>query len=87
MTKLHDELVKQLRDCDVNSTQTINGSRIFGKAADLIETQAATIETQRRLLIQAVVKLQDVRGAYVSKGYARDLIARIKTALKETSDE
>ena len=57
------------------------------EAADLIETQAREIERLRGLLREAEVKLTDVQGAYATKRYSANLLARIRAALQETSHD
>ena len=50
-----------------------------------IEKLEADNAQMRGLLGEAEVKLTDVQGAYASKRYADNLLARISAALQETS--
>lgn len=55
-----DELVERLRDADRNSVQRMNGSRIFGEAADRIEALTAQLAEAReseRAAVERSVKL------------------------------
>ena len=60
---------------------------LMGEAADRIEALEAENERLRGLLREAEVKLTDVQGAYATKRYADNLLARISAALQETSHD
>lgn len=47
----------------------------------------AEVERLRGLLREAEVKLTDVQGAYATKRYADNLLARIRAALEGTSHD
>ena len=55
--------------------------------ADRIEALEAEVERLRGLLREAEVKLTDVQGAYATKRYADNLLARIRAALAGDSHE
>lgn len=55
-----DELVARLRDADRNSVQRMNGSRIFGEAADRIERLTAQLAEARESERAAVVALKRI---------------------------
>ena len=57
------------------------------EAADHIEKLEADNARLQGLLREAEVKLTDVQGAYATKRYADNLLARISAALGETFED
>ena len=60
---------------------------VMHEAADHIEKLEAEQARLQGLLREAEVKLTDVQGAYATKRYADNLLARISAALQETSHD
>lgn len=84
-----DDLIARLRKARVwpdysQSRVTIETAH---EAADRIEALTAEVERLRGLLREAEVKLTDVQGAYATKRYADNLLARIRAALAGVNHE
>lgn len=92
-------LIERLRG-NFDLTECEHGFRLYGghtcpnedcdrrdirEAADHIEKLEADNARLQGLLREAEVKLTDVQGAYATKRYADNLLARISAALQETS--
>ena len=78
-------LIERLRDYGDGDYVQNHYDRI--EAADHIEKLEADNARLQGLLREAEVKLTDVQGAYATKRYADNLLARIRAALQETSHD
>ena len=87
-TSRSGDLVERLRQVSSvlfddygDGTHAVEDYALPGKAAALIEKLEADNAQMRGLLGEAEVKLTDVQGAYATKRYADNLLARIRAAL------